>query len=106
MATVATLKQQLISSHNELITQLEDKYMDMISKLLQQKKAIILKIQNELYQYLERIDNLNNKTSICDTNDVQSACTENGLLWEQNLVSSNDSNSILSSRFNPSCFTF
>ena len=92
MAAVPTLKQQLISYHTELITQLEDKYIDIISKLLQQKKAIILKIQNELYQHLQRINNLTNKPVICDTNGVQTSCTGNELLWEQNTASSNDSN--------------
>ena len=59
MATAAVLKQQLISHHNSLIEQLENKYMSHILTLLQQKKCIILKMQKQLYQQFERINNLN-----------------------------------------------
>ena len=59
MATTAVLKQRLISHHNSLIENLENKYMNHICSLLQQKKCIILEMQNQLYQQFERIDNLN-----------------------------------------------
>ena len=53
-----SLKQRLISQHHELIQTLEDKYIDAVSKLLEQKKVILLEMQTQLYRQLERIDNL------------------------------------------------
>ena len=47
---VAVWKQRLIANHNRLIEQLEDKYNDHITKLLQQKKLIIIEMQNALFQ--------------------------------------------------------
>ena len=44
------LKQKLILNHNALIEQLEETYNDYIARILEQKRAIITKMHNELYQ--------------------------------------------------------
>lgn len=64
MVTVATLKEQLILNHNKMLSELEDTYMTYINNLLQQKKAIILKMQNVLHQQIQCIDNLSQETII------------------------------------------
>ena len=48
--TVTVWKQRLIANHKRLIEQLEDKYTDHITKLLQQKKLISIEMQNALFQ--------------------------------------------------------
>ena len=57
--TCLALKQRLILNHNLLIQQLEDKYMEHILNLLNQKKRIIMKMQQELHLILQQIDIVN-----------------------------------------------
>ena len=47
---VALFKERLMSNHYNLIEQLENKYNNYIKKLLQQKKLIIIELQNSLFQ--------------------------------------------------------
>ena len=48
--SVAVFKKGLMVNHYRLIEQLENKYNDYIKKLLQQKKMIIIELQNSLFQ--------------------------------------------------------
>eukprot|EP01084_Bolivina_argentea_P310494 537316_1 len=56
----ALLKQKLISRHCELISEIETKYMNHINQLLQQKRKIICKMQQEFYAELEKLNHLCN----------------------------------------------
>lgn len=53
------LKQQLISRYYELMEQLENKYMNHIFELLEQKKCITSIIQKQFSHQIEIIDSLN-----------------------------------------------
>ena len=57
--TVTLLKQRILNDHNKLIEQLEEKYNDRITQLLEQKKVIIIQLQNALFQQFEYIDDFN-----------------------------------------------
>ena len=58
MAAYDVLKQQLIMNHNELIQQLETKYIGFISGLLEKKKNILLNIQQQFYKRMQYIDTI------------------------------------------------
>ena len=59
--TAILLKQKILSDHNKLIEQLEEKYNDRISQLLKQKMIIIVELQNALFQQFEYVDYYNNE---------------------------------------------
>ena len=46
----ALCKQTVIATHNKLIEQLEDKYNNHITRLLEQKKLLIIELQKALHQ--------------------------------------------------------
>ena len=52
------LREQLISNHCKLVEQLEDKYNNQVTELLEQKKVLIGELQNALSQQLKSMDNL------------------------------------------------
>eukprot|EP01084_Bolivina_argentea_P222598 376727_1 len=55
MATIESLKKQLMSQQDDLIQQLETIYINFIMKLLQQKKQIIQKMQQLFHKRIERL---------------------------------------------------
>ena len=52
------LREQLISNHFKLVEQLEDKYNNQVTELLEQKKVLMGELQNALTQQLKCMDNL------------------------------------------------
>ena len=59
--TFALCKQKLIDTHKELIEQLEDEYKNHITKLLEQKKLVIIELQNALCQQFMNIEKVSNQ---------------------------------------------
>eukprot|EP01084_Bolivina_argentea_P222597 376726_1 len=55
MATIESLKKQLMSQQDDLIQQLETIYINFIMKLLQQKKQIIQKMQQLFHKQIEKL---------------------------------------------------
>ena len=71
---VALFKERLMSNHYNLIEQLENKYNNYIKKLLQQKKLIIIELQNSLFQqfvHMQKKDDLRNQQKKDDLRNQQ-----------------------------------
>ena len=64
---VIDLKQKLIRYHGVLIEDLENKYQKRIIDLMQQKKNIIIQIQNEFYKQMEKVMNLEKSGNVMST---------------------------------------
>ena len=78
MASSYILKHQLILDHQALIEQLETKYANQIAALLKQKKQIILTMQQQFYQQIERInESINASCSSSRVNILQQNNTYN-----------------------------
>ena len=69
--TLPLLKQTIIATHKKLIQQLEDKYKNHIANLLEQKKVIIVEIQNALYQQFTSIENVSNQITVSDLSSME-----------------------------------
>ena len=69
--TLPLLKQTIIATHKKLIQQLEDKYKNHIANLLEQKKVIIVEIQNALYQQFTSIENVSNQITASDLSSME-----------------------------------
>ena len=60
-----------MTTHNRLIEQLEDKYKNHIIKLLEQKKLVIIQLQNAVYQQFVNIENVSNQLTPSDLSSVK-----------------------------------
>ena len=69
--TLPLLKQTIMTTHNRLIEQLEDKYKNHITKLLEQKKLVIIQLQNAVYQQFVNIENVSNQLTPSDLSSVK-----------------------------------
>ena len=85
MATSCILKQQLILDHQALIEQLESKYANQIAALLKQKKEIILTMQQQFYQQIERIHNFNESINAsCSSSNINQRFKSTVNILQQN----------------------
>ena len=85
------LREQLISNHFKLVEQLEDKYNNQVTELLEQKKVLIGELQNALTQQLKCMDNLSKQNEDKEMeNDMKSIDLESKSIDDSEL--SNDNN--------------
>eukprot|EP01084_Bolivina_argentea_P183581 316764_1 len=64
MTATLSLRLQLIQKHQEAIEELESRYLSFITKVLQQKKNIIVEMQKKFYEQMENIHNLDKNYNI------------------------------------------
>ena len=85
------LREQLVSNHFKLVEQLQDKYNNQITELLEQKKVLIGELQNALSQQLKSMDNLSEQNEDKEMeNDMKSIDLESKSIDDSEL--SNDNN--------------
>ena len=93
------LESNLIETHNELVRQLEAKYMDHITKLMQQKSMILMDLQK---QFIERRRKIKQNVSFRIKNEIYNdqkretfpSPTTNMVKAESNVNTMNSGNSI------------
>ena len=85
------LREQLISNHFKLVEQLEDKYNNQVTELLEQKKVLIGELQNALTQQLKCMDNLSKQNEDKEMeNDMKSIDLESKSIDDSELSNDND----------------
>ena len=78
--TFALWKQAIIDTHEQLIEQLEDKYKNHITKLLEQKKLLLIQLQKALCHQFMNIENISNQFTQSDLSSIDSTTTSNATL--------------------------
>ena len=85
------LREQLISNHFKLVEQLEDKYNNQVTELLEQKKVLMGELQNALTQQLKCMDNLSKQNEDKEMeNDMKSIDLESKSIDDSELSNDND----------------
>ena len=85
MASTWLLKQQLISEYHTLIEQLESKYANQIAALLKQKKEIILRMQQQFDQQMERINKFSESMNVsCSPSNINQRLNSRVNILQQN----------------------
>ena len=87
------LYKQTIATHSKLIAQLEEKYNNHITKLLEQKRLLNIELQNALFQQFRNIHHVSNQfiDSHIETNAITCIFGHNSISKDTNTNDSIDS---------------